>query len=99
LVGRPADEGVSSLPSVGSCVSPEATQFRGDGRGGAFLKPGLAPAPTLANDGLLPPPVVGGVCKASWPPPRVLLLFLVPELLVDPLLDDGALYGSACART
>jgi hypothetical protein len=98
LIGWLADEGVTSLPSFEFCVSPEATQFRGDGRGGAFLKPDLAPAVTLANEGLLPRPVVEGICVVSWFPPRVLLLFLVPELLVVPLLDV-TLYGSACART
>jgi hypothetical protein len=98
LTGRLADEGVTSLPSAGFCVSPEATQFRGEGRGGAFLKPGLAPALTLANDGLLLRPIVEVGRAVSLLPPRVLLLFLVPELLVDPLLD-GVLYGSACART
>jgi hypothetical protein len=61
------------------------------------LKPGLAP--TLPNDGRLPLPAVDGGCVISGPRPTVLLLFLVPELLVDPLLGNGALYGSACART
>mgnify|MGYP003623144301 CR=1 FL=1 len=62
------------------------------------MKPGLAPGLTLANDGLLPRPVTDGAWAASLFPPKVLLLFLVPELLVDPLLDV-VLYGSACART
>ena len=63
------------------------------------MKPGLAPILPLPNDGRLPPPAVDGACAISGPRPTVLLLFLVPELLVDPLLDDGALYGSVCART
>ena len=90
---------MSSFPIGGCWVTPEATPLRGDGRGGAFLKPGLAPTLLPPNDGRLPPPAVDGACAISGPRPTVLLLFLVPELLVDPLLDNGVLYGSACART